>query len=78
MTNGKFFIVDDEDYETAKQFKWSLRGDEDFGHVYTYVARKGLPYKRGVSYKRLILIQCHFEPKSQYQPFIKEVSHIKG
>jgi len=53
--DGEPILIDNEDYKTAIQYKWTVKTSEPYRYVFTYVRRKGLPYKRGVSYKKLIL-----------------------
>ena len=48
--HGETFLVDDEDYEKAKQYRWTLRTDSGRGDIVTKI--EGF---RRISYKRLIL-----------------------
>jgi len=52
--NGETIIVDDEDYEAAKQYNWTIKNNGKYHYVYTY-EKKGLLHKKGVSYKKIIL-----------------------
>jgi hypothetical protein len=55
ISNGRVKLVDDEDYETAIKYKWTVshKGKNSY-QVCTNSMVEGIPY-RGVSYKRLIL-----------------------
>lgn len=50
--HGETLLVDDEDYEKAKQYRWTIKFDKKLNRsqVFTYAGEK-----RGFSYKRLIL-----------------------
>ena len=51
---GETFLVDDEDYEKAKKYRWAKKTDRERFHIVTYETIEGFSY-RGISYKRLIL-----------------------
>ena len=55
ISNNHIILVDDDDYEAAVKYKWtlSLKARNSY-QVCTFSKGKGIPYK-GVSYKRLIL-----------------------
>jgi len=50
--HGETILVDDEDYENAKQYRWTIKFDKKNNRkqIFTYAGEK-----RGFSYKRLIL-----------------------
>jgi len=51
---GETLLVDDEDYEKAKQYRWTIKSSKGKRQVVTYSQRKGSPYEEA-SYKKLIL-----------------------
>ena len=52
---GETIFLDNIDYDTAKEYKWVLKSYKNYRYVVTYVKRKGLPYDKGISFKKLIL-----------------------
>jgi hypothetical protein len=53
--HGETFIVDDEDYEKAKEYKWSVHSWKGHHTVITYFYNKEKHRSDSCSYKKLIL-----------------------
>jgi len=54
-TCGKTILYDEEDYEKAKQYRWSLRTSNGRGHVVTSFYDREKQGVNSISYKKLIL-----------------------
>ena len=52
--NGESILIDDEDYDTAKQYNWSVKNEGKYRQVFTY-SHKTIKGKGRDSYKNLIL-----------------------
>lgn len=68
LTQGKFAIVDDEDFERVNQFRWTA-----VKHEITWYAHRNTHKDEGISQKKIYLHRFILCPSSDI-----EVDHIDG